>query len=156
MLLAVAASAFSPAVSNRPLIASGLRNTVTPVASLANMDLLAGIIPGIEGYGGTATFWDRAGSTTTDLAQVGFLAVGFPLVLCIAVYKDNIADIFAPPPEVHGRQKLSCPADGQLVICSSALCVIAGGATAGLAEGTVTIAARKIFVRECENSGALR
>jgi len=105
------ASAFSTA-SSRPLVRSSRIRAGRPLALApdAVTDLLAGIIPGIEGYGGVSAFSQNAApSAGSDMSQVFALAIGFPLVLCAVVYKDNIASIFEPPPEVEpprGWQKV--------------------------------------------------
>jgi len=111
LLLAIAhvASSFKvPTGRHGRLFARSSARSTPPMAALdtsfasdflsSTTDMLAAL-PSLPGYGGTNTFSESASAKGTGLFSVGALAVGFPTILCIVVYKDNILSIFEPPPE---------------------------------------------------------
>jgi hypothetical protein len=71
--------------------------------TLGTANLLAAQIFGLDTnpYGGTSTFSQSASGEAGDLNLVLLIGVLFPTVLTAVVYRENIAEIFAEPPEVE-------------------------------------------------------
>ena len=105
LLLSFLASADAFVAARVPRHAS-VRVGAAPVALLSTPDIisttsaLASIIPGGVDYDNTGNgFWDRASDGAAgDISQVGFLAVLFPLAICLVFYKDNFMELINPTP----------------------------------------------------------
>jgi len=91
-----------PRAALDPNVASDLWSSTTDMLTSdlwsSTTDMLAAL-PSLPGYGGSNAFSESASAQGSGLSKVGALAVGFPTILCVVVYKDNILSIFEPPPE---------------------------------------------------------
>ena len=108
LLLAFLAGAhgFSLLSASRPSLADANKRVSAQPRALdlpAASNLLAAQIMGLDTnpYGGVSAFSQTQTGEAGDLNIVVLLGVVFPTVLTLYFYKDNVAAIFEPPPEVE-------------------------------------------------------
>ena len=117
LIWTIAASAFTPTTLQRAAVvrhrAASMKldvsfvdaNTITHAVDAVS-NLLAGSLDEVSfldtnPYGGKGAFSQSATGQAGDLNLVLLVGVGFPTLITGVFYKDNIASIFEPPPEVE-------------------------------------------------------